>query len=1128
MKRKVSAFLSVALFLVVVGIFIYFIPKNKADVIVVDGSSRPLPYLQHWSSTFSKQQIDLIDRGHHIIPGFVFDKPTGTNYNIKDILRARALNLPLTFNETQWESATFLKPPFSTIDTDGSGNFTGSSVMESSNPSVIGQDGKTTDYVDAFGPQSQIDLWRQLGADKANTKAMKFFQEVYPDPPDIYIAGNNEGSLLRASSADISKRYTDLHSASEAGMAYAEKINYRNRLVGDGFIERFSALFSGWRDDLNAYWKRNIKFVGFGAFQWSAFRLNDNNWNTGTSTITTYSNPTDLFAKYNDTVPRTSAFPYAWDGASPDYYLATFEHVTDWRVISPQLEAMNWVFMNEETRQRKSDFLFELSTWDGYEPSCDVATYCSSLANISQCCDKRAAFALTGYPWSPERYAGMVQYGMWLTRPYSVREFRNNLETWDSQKDYYYALMNAVDRVHRQPVLTDFWQNGNLVENPNGQHPYQAGSGVASGYLDADIKSRYGIGRWFFLNTDLDPTTFDTTTNAEIKVFSMALTKGSDGNREWLVYTHSPRQNRENVRITIPYYKDIVASNVNVGGNFYLIKENDDTITEIKDSMSALTNLIVTPENPIVLSGKTLQLAVAGKDQYDADITVDAPVWSATGGTISNTGLFTAGSESGDYEITVQIGSVSQKVSTKIDNLLAHWELNGENDTYVVDKSGRNNGCYSKSKWTIGGHFSGAALFDVGVSDGSNAISCDYDQFMANPDEFTISGWLNLNQGLKTGNYYIAGNPEGNLRAGYEIYYSYNGTGTGEFVFSVGDGTRSSVLWSSNSIPIEQNQWYHVVGEYKGGNFVKLFVNGNLIKSSTSNIVTSVGSNTQRFIIGSGVQGTVDDVRIYNQALDQTEILNLYNEVPVVAPAICEAPLTESQALTCPAGQNGSIIQARTKGDAPTCSWGDWINTSNTCTPLAPIDDSGNLDLLKNNFSVGWNMVSFPELSAGITNKSLLPDTFKIRKYDVGSNSYQKGETTSISFEPGMGYWLKIDDTNKITGINYAAVPTSSTERNVNKGWNLLGNPYQTNLPLSNLVVKYKDGSTKSYASAITSKDVAGYVWSWEASLTKYLFIAINPDKYRTSSTKQTFINPFRGFWIIIKSDKVSSIILNK
>lgn len=196
-----------------------------------------------------------------------------------------------------------------------------------------------------------------------------------------------------------------------------------------------------------------------------------------------------------------------------------------------------------------------------------------------------------------------------------------------------------------------------------------------------------------------------------------------------------------------------------------------------------------------------------------------------------------------------------------------------------------------------------------------------------------------------------------------------------------------------------------------------------------------------------------------------------------------------------------------------------------------PVETTTYLNLSPLNFSTSWNMVSFPDTSGEVNNDVLglvTSNGFKIRSYNGSSNSYQKGDITPLVLTPGKGYWLYTDGPNKVSALEYPLTQTSSTNINVTKGWNLLGNPYQSDLPLSNLKVKYKDGSTRSYQDAIDRKEVSGYAWSWEASSKQYNFIAINPNNYKTDAHKQTVINSYRGFWMIVKSDQVSAIILNR
>ena len=83
-------------------------------------------------------------------------------------------------------------------------------------------------------------------------------------------------------------------------------------------------------------------------------------------------------------------------------------------------------------------------------------------------------YARQGQLFTPQRYEGFVQYGMWLTRPRVVRDFRGHTESVEYAGPYFNAILDPVDRVWREPVLQKFWRHGALVANPRGKHPYQA------------------------------------------------------------------------------------------------------------------------------------------------------------------------------------------------------------------------------------------------------------------------------------------------------------------------------------------------------------------------------------------------------------------------------------------------------------------------------------------------------------------------------------------------------------------------------------------------------------------------------------------------------------------------------
>jgi hypothetical protein len=182
---------------------------------------------------------------------------------------------------------------------------------------------------------------------------------------------------------------------------------------------------------------------------------------------------------------------------------------------------------------------------------------------------KALQYMATGQTYPPERAAGWVQYGMWLVRPRVVREFRGHVTQLDSIKPYWMEVVKAVDRVYANQTLTEFWRHGELVANTAHENPY-----------NVDVPERYQkVNRWFALDTNLDPPR-PWNLKTKLPVFSLALVQGKDGSRRWLLYAHSPIENRKGVEVTIPGCQK-VKIDVPRAGAFYLVTETDGKINRL-------------------------------------------------------------------------------------------------------------------------------------------------------------------------------------------------------------------------------------------------------------------------------------------------------------------------------------------------------------------------------------------------------------------------------------------------------------------------------------------------------------------------------------------------------------------
>jgi hypothetical protein len=339
---------------------------------------------------------------------------------------------------------------------------------------------------------------------------------------------NNEATRLQWYDVEKSKRYVDLY-----GLGQSD--NFKRQVVGNGWIPHYRELQGGMRQGLGSQgtWSQNAKFVGYNAF--------------GTAGI----GRTDSWTQYSLYIPgRIDPSPLAWDGTSPSYYLYNPTQVNDYWVCSPQIESMNWLFMLQQAYSLNPGFWFELSTWDG-----GTQTY-GSITSLGQ-------------TYTPERYGGYVQFGMWLLRPRVVREYRSYDDTVANAGPYFLAVVQAVDSVHKVPLLRKFWRSGTLVANHAWQHPYESN-------FPAEYQS---VDRWFLLDTSLDPkhpwSYYDT-----LPIYCLAIVLGQAPQREWLVYAYSPVQPRQNVGVTLPDYGQITI-NSTVSGAFYHVVEQTKGVDPI-------------------------------------------------------------------------------------------------------------------------------------------------------------------------------------------------------------------------------------------------------------------------------------------------------------------------------------------------------------------------------------------------------------------------------------------------------------------------------------------------------------------------------------------------------------------
>ena len=198
-----------------------------------------------------------------------------------------------------------------------------------------------------------------------------------------------------------------------------------------------------------------------------------------------------------------------------------------------------------------------------------------------------------------DRYEGLCNAALWLSRPRIIREF--GWGDFDGQVDrQWQTLMRAVDRVWTDPVLTRFWRKGTLVVNPD----YEAATGVKHPFWELTDLDRAGrVGPWLELWKKQDrfhqltvpinppfakwPQRYEVAFQANpddeqslIKVWAFAYELGEAPKREWLLYVQSPREDRKTVEVKVPGFGD-VGVDVPRTGAFYHLREGHPAPTRV-------------------------------------------------------------------------------------------------------------------------------------------------------------------------------------------------------------------------------------------------------------------------------------------------------------------------------------------------------------------------------------------------------------------------------------------------------------------------------------------------------------------------------------------------------------------
>ncbi len=232
---------------------------------------------------------------------------------------------------------------------------------------------------------------------------------------------------------------------------------------------------------------------------------------------------------------------------------------------------------------------------------------------------------------------------------------------------------------------------------------------------------------------------------------------------------------------------------------------------------------------------------------------------------------------------------------------LFHWPLD-EGTGSVAHAWGGSNGTLAGGvTWSpTGGHHQGCARFD-GVDDRILLGPCD---ITTGNGAFSLSLWAKADFVTGMDRTLIAKSTGPN--ASDQVW---------AIAFVSGSGLRFRLRAAGNAYAINTGpsslfggQWYHIVGSYDGAQ-MRLYLNGSLMGSA--NASGSIGLNPQSpasiGALSTGAQpfsGWIDDVRIYDRALSDAEVMELLMEQMSTTITEAPSPALVDGAVNVPSGMH--------------------------------------------------------------------------------------------------------------------------------------------------------------------------------------------------------------------------------